>query len=90
MSCSHKHKVNETRARSFSKAIFGRIIEIAIGTLIFGTILSLLGFPSPYQLGFSLNVLEELLCFTVTYFTERIWNKIDWGRNIEDVEDQTS
>ena len=87
MGCSHNHshRVNETRKRSLLKAILGRIVEITIGTLIFGTILTFIGIPYPYELGFGLNVAEETLCFLVTYGTERIWNKISWGRTVEDV-----
>ncbi len=82
----HKHEINETRKRSFLKAVSGRIVEISIGTLVFGTVLTFFNFPNPYALGFGLNLLEELLCFLVTYGTERIWNRIHWGRNVEDVE----
>lgn len=85
MSCEHKHKVSETRKRSLLKTISGRILEILIGTTVFGTILFFLGFPSPYQLGFALNLLEELICLKVTYLTERIWNRIQWGRKIENI-----
>jgi len=88
MSCHHhKHEVNETRKRSLAKAIFGRLIEIAIGGTIFGTILTVLGFQYAYEIGFGLNILEEGICFTVTFFTERVWNKIDWGREVKDVEE---
>lgn len=92
MSCGHghKHKVDETKARSLLKAISGRIIEISIGTLVFGSIIAYFfpSVPSPYLAGFSLNVIEEALCFIVTYGTERIWNRISWGRKVEDVENE--
>lgn len=80
------HKVNETRIRSVSKTVTGRLIEIAIGTLAFGTVLTFLGFHAPYETGFLLNVTEESICTIVTYVTERVWNRINWGRIITDVE----
>lgn len=82
MTHSHGHSVNETKARSMLKAISGRIIEITIGTLVFGTILSFLGFHAPYEMGLMLNLTEETLCAIITYITERIWNRINWGRRI--------
>lgn len=87
MNCSHdhRHRVNETRKRSVIKAVTGRIVEITIGTLVQGTILNKLGFQSPYEYGFLMTVIEELLCFTICLINERIWNKINWGREVEDV-----
>ena len=86
MTGSHNHSVNETKGRSAVKAVSGRLIEISIGTLVFGTILSILGFHAPYETGLLLNITEESLCFSITYVTERIWNKISWGRIIVDVD----
>jgi uncharacterized membrane protein len=35
-------------------------------------------------------VLIEFLCAVATYINERLWNKIQWGREVEDVyEDRT-
>lgn len=85
---NHKHKVNETKTRSFLKSISGRLIEITIGTLIIGTILTVLKVDSPYKLGFMMTIVEETLCFIICYFNDRIWNKINWGRNVKDVECQ--
>ena len=88
MLCSHQHKheVNETRTRSLAKAIFGRVIEIIIGGTIFGFVLTALGFQYAFTIGFGLNVIEELVCFVVTFVTERMWNRINWGRTVEDIE----
>ena len=86
MTGSHNHSVNETKLRSVFKSASGRIIEIIIGTLTFGSILTLLGFHAPYEMGFLLNITEEGLCTIVTYVTERIWNRISWGRIITDVD----
>lgn len=83
----HKHKVNETKKRSLTKALIGRVLEISIGTLTFGTILSFLGFPYAYQLGLSLNLLEEIICALITYLSERVWNRVNWGREVWDIEE---
>ena len=80
------HKVNETKMRSAFKTVTGRLMEITIGTLVFGTILTFLGFHAPYEIGFLLNVTEESLCTTITYITERMWNKISWGRIVIDID----
>lgn len=85
----HKHRVDETKKRSLLKAITGRAIEITVGTLIFGTIIMFV-FPdisNPYLAGLGLNLVEEGLCFLITFLTERVWNKISWGRNVEDMEE---
>lgn len=81
----HKHRVNETRKRSMLKAISGRIIEIIIGTLVQGSILKYLGLPIPYELGFIMTLIEEVICFCICFVNERIWNRINWGREVEDV-----
>lgn len=77
-------KVNETRKRSLLKSITGRIIEVTLGTLIQGIIFSILGFPRAFELGFMTTVIEEISCFCISYLTERLWNKIDWGRVVKE------
>jgi len=86
MTGHHGHSVNETKARSLLKAISGRVIEIAVGTLVFGTIISIFfpSIPSPFIAGLGFNLLEETVCFIVTYGTERVWNKVSWGRKVLD------
>lgn len=87
MLCVHKHKheVNETKRRSLVKAIVGRIIEISIGGTVFGLVLTAMGYQHAFVMGFGLNVLEEVICFMVTFLTERVWNRVDWGREVKDV-----
>jgi len=80
------HKVSETRTRSFLKGLTGRILEIAIGTFVFGTIFLLLGLPNPFEIGLVLNLLEETICFLISFLNERIWNKIDLGREVIDLD----
>ena len=86
----HQHKVNETKMRSLLKAITGRTIEITIGGITFGIVLTILKFPNPFVVGFGLNLLEETICFLTTFFTERVWNKISWGREVEDIENAST
>jgi hypothetical protein len=83
----HKHAINETKARSFLKSVTGRLIEITVGTVVQGIVLTLLGFPSAFELGFMMTLIEEITCFSICFVNERIWSKIDWGRKIEDVEE---
>jgi hypothetical protein len=83
----HKHAINETKARSSLKSVTGRLIEITVGTVVQGIVLTLLGFPSAFELGFMMTLIEEITCFSICFVNERIWNKIDWGRKIEDVEE---
>jgi len=88
MSCSHNHKVEDTRKRSISKAITGRIIEILVGTTIQGTILHFyFGFPFAYGVGFIMTLIEELSCAVICYFNDRLWNRVQWGRKVIDIED---
>lgn len=86
----HKHKVSETKTRSLLKAVTARVLEVFVDTLLLGTIYSFFGIHSPYELALGLSVLIEFLCAVATYINERLWNKIQWGREVEDVyEDRT-
>jgi len=68
-------KINETRKRSLLKAVSFRLIEIALDTLILSI------FVSP-QIAITLAVLLEGLCLALHYGFERVFNKIQWGRDI--------
>lgn len=85
MSCSHKHEVNETRKRSLVKAISFRIIEFAVDVVI---LLSLMrsGLPELVIAGLG-AMLVESSCGVGYYFWERLWNRIDWGREVKDIEE---
>ena len=82
MGCHHGPKINESKARSILKTVTGRLIEIGIGTLVQGYILSYLGFGNAFELGFIVTLVEEGICFCICIANERIWNRINWGRNI--------
>ena len=69
-------RVNETRKRSLLKAVSFRIIEIAVDTLI-------LSFFVAPTIALGLSVALELTCLTLHYFFERIFNHIDYGREIK-------
>lgn len=70
-----KMKINETRKRSFAKALSFRIVEITASSIV----LSL--FVAPYK-AVGLAVLLEGLCFGLQYLGERIWNRIGYGKEI--------
>lgn len=84
----HKHKVEDTRKRSFFKALTGNGLEIIFDTFIFGLAFRILGLsiPEAAGLGLALSVLTEVLCFITNYFNDRIWNRTQWGRKVKDEE----
>lgn len=89
MGHSHKHKVEDTRKRSLLKALTGNGLEVLFDTLIFGTALTALGLsvPEAAGLGLILSIGTEILCFITNYFNDRAWNRIQWGRKVEDVDE---
>ena len=89
MKCNHSHKVNETRKRSLLKAFTGYIFEVIVDTLIIGTALSIMGFETEvaYVGGFVIAGVTEVLCFLSHYVNDRLWNKVQLGREVEDVEE---
>ena len=84
---NHKHKVEDARKRSILKALTGNGFEIIIDTLLIGSVLHLL--EMPYAFGFAgiFSVVTEFLCFVTNYFNDRAWNKIQWGRVVEDIDE---
>jgi uncharacterized membrane protein len=76
----HRHKVNESRKRSLLKGISMRILEITVDVFL----LSFLGLGVETSLGASITI--EGICFAVGYINERLWDKIQWGRKVKDVE----
>ena len=84
---SHKHKVEDTRKRSLLKALTGNGLEVIFDTIIFGFIFVTLGMelPEAAGIGFGLSIMVEILCAITNYFNDRAWNKIQWGRKVEDV-----
>ena len=85
-------KINETRKRSLYKAISFRFIEVGVDTgliyLVFSHLdaIAELLHLSYLQTAFGLAVTLELICLTLHYGFERLWNKINYGRYI--VEDK--
>lgn len=69
-------KVNETKKRSLLKAITFRVIEIAFDTIILSIFVDV-------HVAFGLAIVLELTCFALHYVFERIWNHIDYGREIQ-------
>jgi len=85
-------RIYETRGRSLLKAISFRLIEIGVDTgliyLVFSHLDAIAEFLhlSYLQTAFGLAVTLELICLTLHYGFERLWNKINYGRYI--VEDK--
>lgn len=86
MSSCHRHRVNEIRKRSILKTITSRIIETIVDTLLIGSVYFFLGVPNSYELASALSIAIEVLCTLTTYLNDRLWNKIQWGREVEDIE----
>ena len=68
-------KINETRKRSFLKAISFRVIEIALDALI-------LSFFITPAIAFGVAVSLEVMCLVLHYTFERLANRIQWGRYV--------
>lgn len=81
---NHDHKVNETRARSVAKAVSFRIIEIIMDMIIIIACIRS-GLPELMVAGIS-AISVEASCGIGYYFWERLWNRINWGRVVEDVQ----
>ncbi len=70
-----KLRVNETKLRSLLKVISFRIIEISVDTFILSFFVT-----APLALGLAVSL--EVICFSLHFGFERIWNKINFGRQI--------
>jgi uncharacterized membrane protein len=79
--CSPKkkrhRKVNETPMRSFIKTMGFRIVEILLDTLILQII------SENTALNLVVSIMIEGLCWLLSFIWERIWNRIDFGREIK-------
>ena len=84
---NHEHKVNETRTRSLFKTLTARIIEIIVDTFLIGSVYFLIGIPHAYEIAGGISIVIEFLCALTNYLNDRLWNKIQWGREVEDVEE---
>ena len=83
MACHHRHKVNETRKRSLTKTISFRIIEIIVDVFI---LLGLMKTGMPELMIAGVGAISvEATCGVGYYIWERLWNRISWGRIIEDI-----
>lgn len=71
-----KRKVNETPMRSFLKTMGFRVVEVLVDTL-------LLEFINPVvQENLIIAITIELICWLLSFVWERLWNKIDYGREV--------
>jgi hypothetical protein len=75
----HQHKVCESRKRTALKGITAKALEVLFDFIVLDLI-----FQRPAEsLGVAIGI--EGLCYAITYFNERGWNRIMWGRKILDV-----
>jgi len=81
-----KMKFNDTRKRSFLKALTAYLLEVGADILISSGILTLLGLPPETAIigGIGIATIIELFCLLIHYLNDRIWNKTQWGRNAKD------
>lgn len=70
--------MNETKLRSFTKAITWRLISIFLGISI-----SIL-FVEDISLVLKMNTIFVIVGTSVQYVHERLWNKIKWGLEYEE------
>lgn len=70
-------KITETRTRSLIKSISFRAFEITVDTIFLSLVF---GITIPHSILASIFI--EFMCFAVHYITERLWNRIQWGRKV--------
>jgi len=88
MNCQyHKHKVNESRKRSLVKAISFRIIEVIADVVILLALMRT-GLPAIVIAGAGALAVEAS-CGIGYYLWERLWNRINWGREITSVKEES-
>jgi len=78
------HIVSETRVRSLLKSLSGYGLEVLVDSIVLSLGLTALGLPPDVAIkgGGAFAALTEVFCFCTHYFTERVWNKISWGRKV--------
>jgi len=77
--CDHEHKVCESRLRTVLKGVTAKMLEVVFDFIVLDLI-----FQRPAEsLGVAIGI--EGLCYAITYFNERGWNRIQWGRKIINV-----
>jgi len=69
-------RVNESRKRSLLKAISFRIVEIAVDTLILSCFIEVF-------IAAGLSIALEGICLILHYIFERIFNRINYGREVK-------
>lgn len=72
-----ERKVNETPLRSFLKTMGFRVVEVLVDTLLLEIINKDIGE------NFLIAIAIELICWTLSFLWERLWNRIDFGREVK-------
>lgn len=85
----HKHKVEDSKKRSFLKALTGYLSEVLIDSFLISSILKIIGVEtsSAISIGFGISLLTEFICFLVHYGNDRVWNRIQFGRKVTDLKE---
>lgn len=76
------HKINETRKRSIVKTVSFHIVQVIVDAIILYSMV-LQGLP-PEIIALAGAVVVESVCLIGYFFWERLWNRIDWEREIVD------
>jgi uncharacterized membrane protein len=78
--CCNPHKkhrkVNETPMRSLLKTMGFRVVEVIVDSLLLLTV------NPEIQENLLISVGIELICWTLSFVWERIWNRTDFGREV--------
>jgi hypothetical protein len=74
--CPRKHKICDSHLRSFLTVFTGNAVEVVIDYFIFNLFLH---YPAE---SFGFAVATQIVCYSCTYLSLRIWNRIKWGRKV--------
>jgi|GEM_PF-7069172 uncharacterized membrane protein len=91
--CHHKHKVCESRLRTLIKGFSSHVIEFILDFVLFDAFLTYISKSSVSMTLLNnaissgvLAVIVEVICFSIGYFNERLWNRSQWQRKVIDIE----
>lgn len=79
----HKHEVNESRKRSIVKSLSFHIVQMVVDGIILYAMMRA-NLPIEVVAGAG-AIIVECVCFGGYFFWERLWNRIEWEREVKDV-----
>jgi len=68
-------RIYETNKRSLLKSTTYRILEIVVDTFVLSWFIE-------FKMAFVLSIFIEAICFAAHFMNERVWNKINYGREV--------